>query len=58
VVLNVPRKMSLDAALEWIADDELVEITPRSIRIRKAVLDAETRKKIERKRQQEEGRTA
>ena len=34
-----PRRMSLEEALEFIADDELVEITPKSIRLRKALLD-------------------
>lgn len=43
--LKVPRKMNLDQALEWIAADELVEVTPKSIRIRKAVLNEEERKK-------------
>ncbi|HOE95533.1 MAG TPA: translational GTPase TypA [Candidatus Sumerlaeota bacterium] len=46
--LNVPRRMSLDQALEWIADDELVEATPKSIRLRKMILNAEERKKDER----------
>lgn len=45
VVLNVARRMSLDQALEWISDDELVEVTPKSVRIRKSILDAEARKK-------------
>ena len=40
--------MTLDQALEWIADDELVEVTPKSIRVRKAILDAEERKKANR----------
>ena len=44
VVLEVPRKMTLEQALEWIADDELVEVTPESIRVRKAVLCARQRK--------------
>jgi GTP-binding protein len=39
VKLDVPRKMTLEQAMEWIRDDELVEITPRTMRIRKAVLD-------------------
>ncbi len=43
--LDVPRVLTLDAALEWIAPDELVEVTPKSIRVRKAILDAETRKR-------------
>src|SRR5680860_1390202 len=44
VGLKVPRRPTLDQALEWIAADELVEITPTSIRMRKAILDAEERK--------------
>jgi GTP-binding protein len=51
VVLDTPRIMTLDQALEWIADDELVEVTPKSIRMRKAVLDAEERKRIDKRRQ-------
>jgi len=44
---NVPKTMGLEDALEYIADDELVEVTPKNIRIRKAVLDEneERRKK-------------
>ncbi|PCJ61938.1 MAG: translational GTPase TypA [Candidatus Hydrogenedentota bacterium] len=45
--LDVPRDMTLDIALEWIAPDELVEVTPKSVRIRKAILDAEERKRAE-----------
>jgi GTP-binding protein len=37
--LDVPRTLTLDAALTWIAPDELVEVTPTSIRLRKAILD-------------------
>ncbi len=47
--LKVPRKLGLDAALEWISDDELVEVTPKSIRLRKAVLNAELRKQAQKK---------
>ncbi len=46
--LKVPREMTLDQALEWIADDELVEVTPKSVRVRKAILDLEDRKKANR----------
>ncbi len=46
VVLNVPRKLTLDAALEWIAPDELVEVTPKSVRVRKAILGHEDRKRL------------
>lgn len=47
-----PRIMGLEKALEWINDDELVEVTPKSIRIRKAILDKHDRKKAMRKAQQ------
>ena len=36
---NTPHEMNLEAALEYIGDDELVEVTPKNIRIRKKVLD-------------------
>ncbi|MEE8575947.1 MAG: GTP-binding protein, partial [candidate division Zixibacteria bacterium] len=45
VKLDVARKMTLEQAMEWIRDDELVEVTPKSIRIRKALLDFEERKR-------------
>jgi GTP-binding protein len=48
VGLAVPRKMTLDQALEWIRDDELVEVTPTSIRVRKGMLDANDRKRARR----------
>ena len=47
--LDVPRTLTLDTALEWIAPDELVEVTPKSIRVRKAILGAEERKRIEKR---------
>lgn len=47
--LDVPRKMSLEQALEWIAEDELVEITPKSIRLRKSILDEIERRKASRR---------
>ncbi len=50
VKLDVPRKMSLEQAMEWIRDDELVEITPKTLRIRKVILDRDQRKKAEKKR--------
>ena len=46
--LKVPRKMTLEQALEWIAPDELVEVTPKFIRVRKAILSADARKKLRR----------
>jgi GTP-binding protein len=47
--LDVPRRLTLDTALEWIAEDELVEVTPKSIRVRKSVLNAEERKRVEKR---------
>ena len=43
--LITPRKLSLEDSLEFIADDELLEITPKSIRIRKRILDNNLRAK-------------
>jgi len=40
-----PREMTLEKAIEFIADDEYVEVTPRSIRLRKKVLDSKKRPK-------------
>ncbi|MEK9152128.1 MAG: EF-Tu/IF-2/RF-3 family GTPase, partial [Patescibacteria group bacterium] len=45
--MDVPRTLSLEDALEYIGDDELVEVTPKSIRLRKAILDANLRKRSE-----------
>jgi GTP-binding protein len=50
ILLTPPREMTLERALEWIAEDELVEVTPRSIRLRKKFLDPNTRYKLERDR--------
>ncbi len=43
--LTPPRQMSLDEAIEYLADDELLEVTPQSYRIRKRILDTEERGK-------------
>ena len=48
VALYPPVQMSLEAALAYIEDDELVEITPKNIRLRKALLDSNDRRKAER----------
>lgn len=45
VVLKRPRQITLEYALEYIDEDELVEITPTSIRLRKKILDTNARKK-------------
>ncbi|GIK10558.1 MAG: GTP-binding protein [Chloroflexota bacterium] len=43
--LTPPRSMSLDEAVEYLADDELLEVTPENFRIRKRILDTEARGK-------------
>ena len=43
--LITPKKMSLEECLEFIGDDELLEVTPKNIRIRKRILDSELRAK-------------
>ncbi len=45
LILTPPREMSLEFALEYIGPDELVEITPKSLRIRKRLLNPEDRRK-------------
>ena len=40
-----PKQMSLEEALEFISDDELLEVTPKSIRLRKRILDNNLRMK-------------
>ena len=47
--LDVPRRMPLEKAMEWIESDELVEVTPQSIRLRKAILDELERRKAQRR---------
>ena len=48
VILTPPVNMSLERALEFIEDDELVEITPTQMRLRKKILKATDRKRISR----------
>ena len=45
IKLEPPRRITLEVALEFIEDDELVEITPDAVRLRKTVLDQNMRKK-------------
>jgi len=45
--LEPPKKLSLEEAMEFIADDELLEITPKNIRIRKKILNTELRLKAQ-----------
>ncbi len=49
VTLTPPRRMSLEQAIAYIDDDELVEVTPNHIRLRKRYLDRHERKKSERR---------
>ena len=43
--LTSPRVMSLEQCLEYLSDDELLEVTPKSLRIRKRILDHAERMK-------------
>lgn len=52
--LEVPRDMNLERALEYIADDELVEVTPTSVRIRKLHLCPHTRARIRKEKKAKE----
>lgn len=47
VHVDAPKIMNLEASLEYIGDDELVEVTPKSVRIRKAILDPIYRKRTD-----------
>lgn len=47
VVLKRPRKLTLEGCLDYINKDELVEITPNHLRLRKKILNTETRKKYD-----------
>jgi GTP-binding protein len=51
VRLTPPIRMTLEKALAYIADDELVEVTPKAIRLRKAILDPNERKRAEKQRE-------
>jgi GTP-binding protein len=44
-VLTPPRPITIEGALEWIESDELLEVTPRSLRMRKRVLPGNLRKR-------------
>ena len=53
VRLTPPIRMTLEKALAYISDEELVEVTPKSIRLRKKILDPNDRKKEERRKEAE-----
>ncbi|MFC6488164.1 translational GTPase TypA [Nitratireductor sp. GCM10026969] len=50
VKLTPPVRMTLERALSWIQDDELVEVTPKAIRLRKLYLDPHERKRFEKQK--------
>jgi GTP-binding protein len=56
VVLEPPRELTLEGALEYIEDDELIEVTPQSIRLRKRMLNTIDRRKLSREAKRERER--
>ena len=48
IMLEPPRQVSLEVALEYIEDDELIEVTPSSLRLRKRLLGGTDRRKLAR----------
>ena len=50
ILLKPPRRMSLEESLEYIEDDELVEVTPPVIRLRKILLSEHERRKVSRQK--------
>ncbi|HMS02830.1 MAG TPA: translational GTPase TypA [Gemmatimonadaceae bacterium] len=57
IVLEPPRLLTLESALEYIEEDELIEVTPQSIRLRKRLLAASDRKRINREAKRERAGT-
>jgi GTP-binding protein len=53
IQLEPPRELTLESALEYIEEDELIEVTPESIRLRKRFLSANDRKKLSREAKRE-----
>jgi GTP-binding protein len=49
IKLKPPRELSLELAIEWIADDELVEVTPTAIRVRKRYVTESERRRLKQK---------
>jgi GTP-binding protein len=58
IQLEPPRELTLEGALEYIEDDELIEVTPQSIRLRKRLLGVSERKRISREAKRERDRAA
>ena len=47
LTLITPVQLSLEEAIEFITDEELIEVTPKSIRLRKVILDTPSRKRMQ-----------
>src|SRR5688500_11901583 len=58
IQLEPPRELTLEAALEYIEDDELIEVTPKSIRLRKRFLATSDRKRLSREAKRERDRAS
>jgi GTP-binding protein len=56
VVLEPPRELTLEGALEYIEDDELIEVTPKGLRLRKRMLSTSDRKRVSREAKRERER--
>ena len=54
LILTPPIRMSLEEAIEYIAPDELIEVTPKNIRLRKSILNTDLRLKAQAKLKKEE----
>ena len=52
LILTPPRQMSLEEAIEYIAADELIEVTPKTIRLRKTILNTANRLKAQARNKQ------
>jgi GTP-binding protein len=53
IQLEPPLELTLEAALEYIEDDELIEITPKTVRLRKRSLGTSDRKRLSREAKRE-----
>ena len=53
IMLEPPRVLTLEGALEYIENDELIEVTPASIRLRKRLLSGSARKRVSRELKRE-----
>ena len=58
IQLEPPRQLTLEAALEYIEDDELIEVTPKAIRLRKRFLATSDRKRLSREAKRERDRAS